>query len=175
MLPFSSPRMILRDYHKDLSDFESVFNFTSDPLVAKHSSWGHLTEDETLDFLKTSIEEAEEVPRATYQLAILLKTTQELIGNASLHIDEFSTLGEIGYTFRRDQWNQGLGTEVAMALIEFGMDTLCLPKMTATVAPENLASQRVLEKAGMKKMGFISNHFNLRGTWRDSLTYAYTR
>ena len=50
---------------------------------------------------------------------------------------------------REEDWGKGFATEIARRLIEYGFGELNLPEIFATVDDENLASHRVLEKAGM--------------------------
>ena len=166
-------RLLLRDYLEDLSDLESVLLFTTDSLVATHSSWGPLTEEETREWLGKTLSYVGEVPRTHYELAIVDRETGEVIGNASL-LQRSAEVSEasIGYTLRRDQWGKGFATEVARALVSFGFDDLGLRKLVATTSPANLASQRVLEKAGFRKEAFLEKNVLQRGVWRDSVLFS---
>jgi [ribosomal protein S5]-alanine N-acetyltransferase len=56
---------------------------------------------------------------------------------------------EIKYAFMRSHWGQGLATEAVAMLLLHGARGRGLTRIIATVAPDNLASQRVLMKAGM--------------------------
>jgi RimJ/RimL family protein N-acetyltransferase len=56
---------------------------------------------------------------------------------------------EVKYAFLRSHWGRGLATEAVTALIEYGRREHCLYCIIATTAPANIASQRVLLKAGM--------------------------
>ncbi len=89
--------------------------------------------------------------------------------------DEHNASGEIGYALREDIWNRGYGTELAQALIETGFTTLGMHRVWATVHPQNTASVRVLEKAGMTYEGRLRDHLRMPGGWRDSLLYALLR
>ena len=55
----------------------------------------------------------------------------------------------IGYRLMRVAWGQGLATEGVCALIDKGFTELGLQRVFATTYEENLASRRVMEKAGM--------------------------
>ncbi len=57
---------------------------------------------------------------------------------------------EVGYLLRRSAWGQGFATETAIAGIRFGFDHFDFPEIIGITHPENIASQRVLEKAGMQ-------------------------
>jgi [ribosomal protein S5]-alanine N-acetyltransferase len=56
---------------------------------------------------------------------------------------------EIKYALHRAHWGKGLASELVPHLLEYGARTHGLEYIIATVAPGNLASQRVLTKAGM--------------------------
>ena len=57
---------------------------------------------------------------------------------------------EVGYLLSRSYWNRGLATEGARAGLEFAFGKLDLKQVVAIVHPENRASQRVIEKLGMR-------------------------
>lgn len=81
--------------------------------------------------------------------AVELTATGELIGWNGLHYLPETDEVEVGYLLSRLQWGQGLATEGARAALRFGTDTLGLSSIVGIVHPENVASQRVLEKAGL--------------------------
>jgi len=57
---------------------------------------------------------------------------------------------EVGYLLGRDFWGQGFATEAAWASLQFGFEDLAMKNIiVGIVHPENIASQRVLEKLGM--------------------------
>ncbi|WP_169978003.1 GNAT family N-acetyltransferase [Tautonia rosea] len=55
---------------------------------------------------------------------------------------------EIGYAFLPSYWGRGLATELARRCVEVGFETLTLPSLVCFTQPTNLASRRVMEKAG---------------------------
>ena len=83
--------------------------------------------------------------------AITAKSDGRYLGNASIRPrPERQKDWEIGYYLRPEEWGKGYGSEVARCLVNFGRESLGLPEIYATVETENLASRRVLEKAGLK-------------------------
>lgn len=58
---------------------------------------------------------------------------------------------EVAYLLSKDVWGQGYATEGARASVEWGFSTLDLDEIVGIVHPENIASQRVLEKLGMDR------------------------
>lgn len=61
-------------------------------------------------------------------------------------VDEIET----GYSFEPDQWGLGFATEIAVACVAIGRSTFRYASIVAVTRPENLASRRVLEKAGLR-------------------------
>ena len=57
---------------------------------------------------------------------------------------------ELGYRLGKGYWGRGYATEAAAAWVEHGFGTLGLDRIVAATHPENEASQRVLEKVGLR-------------------------
>lgn len=57
---------------------------------------------------------------------------------------------EVNYLLAREYWGQGLATESAIAIANYGFETLQLERLVGIAKPENLASCRVMEKIGMQ-------------------------
>jgi len=57
---------------------------------------------------------------------------------------------EVGYRLAKRFWGMGLAPEAAQASLCYGFEELGLDRIVAVVHPENVASQRVLEKIGLK-------------------------
>lgn len=61
---------------------------------------------------------------------------------------------EVGYRLLPPAWGQGFATEGAAALVRYGFDTLELDRIIGVTHPDNIASQRVLMKAGLADAGW---------------------
>ncbi len=66
---------------------------------------------------------------------------------------EDSGLIELGYRYARAAWGQGIATEAARAVLDYGFRQLGLDPIVAVTHPDNLASRRVLEKLGFSHEG----------------------
>lgn len=83
--------------------------------------------------------------------ALIDKQTQELVGHCGLHyLSNTPPEVELTYTIKPAYWRQGLATEAARAVLQWGFTELKFNRIAAVTGPSNLASQRVLEKLGMK-------------------------
>jgi RimJ/RimL family protein N-acetyltransferase len=65
---------------------------------------------------------------------------------------------EIGWRLCRKWWGMGFATEAAGRLLAYAFTTLRLPEVIADIHPDNVASQKVGEKIGLKRRGLIQ-HF----------------
>ena len=61
---------------------------------------------------------------------------------------------EVGYRLRHAAWGKGYATEGARELVRYGFDELGLYRIIGITHPDNVASQHVLEKAGLVAAGF---------------------
>jgi RimJ/RimL family protein N-acetyltransferase len=82
----------------------------------------------------------------------------ELIGVMSLTVTEQDSRAELGYWVAVEEWGKGYATEAARALIDYAFRELGLNRVHAGVFGDNPGSQRVLEKAGMKREGVRPQH-----------------
>jgi len=75
---------------------------------------------------------------------------QQLIGWSGLQYLPDTDEIEIGFLLSKPYWGKGLATESAEEGLDFGFSTLGLQTIVGIVHPENIASQRVLEKIGLE-------------------------
>lgn len=75
-----------------------------------------------------------------------------LIGHAELKPTEVSGGQEIIYALESAAWGQGLGTELAKALVTYGFEQRGLEALHATVAAQNAASLAVLGRLGFQRV-----------------------
>ena len=162
-------RLTLREFRLD--DDIAVHRYGSDEDVTRYTTWGPNSLADTATYLSEVAHEAAREPRTSFTLAVAT-FDDELIGAVNLTIIDRQSTGELGYVLARDQWGHGYATEVARRLILFGFDELELLRITATCHPDNFASARVLEKAGMHFEKTIRDHLRVRGGWRDSRVFA---
>ena len=81
----------------------------------------------------------------------------------------------IGYALLPDERGKGYGSEAVQIMADYLFLTKNIVRIQAGTHPENIASQRVLEKAGFKKEGILRKSFFSRGIWRDVTTFSLLR
>jgi [ribosomal protein S5]-alanine N-acetyltransferase len=104
-------------------------------------------------------------------LAVEERASGALIGDCGLQpFEHRGPEPELGYDFAPAAWGRGLATEAARAVMTHAFGALALDRVIAVVKRENVASQRVLEKAGLARAG-------ARRAYGDTpmLLYAATR
>lgn len=100
-----------------------------------------------------------EVTRANFEKrgygmsAILVRATQDLIGFCGLVHPGDQPQPELKYAYHKAHWGKGYATEAAIGMLEYGRRVHGMTHVMATTAPENVASHRVLTKAGMREAG----------------------
>mgnify|MGYP001297432390 CR=1 FL=1 len=80
---------------------------------------------------------------------ILPKNASEIIGWAGLQFLPELNETEVGFLLDKPFWGQGFATEAARISLQFGFEHFDFDHIVALAHPENLASQRVLQKCGM--------------------------
>jgi len=80
----------------------------------------------------------------------------------------------LGYWISPDVGGRGFATEAVRQAVETGFRTLALHRVQAAVIPRNVASVRVLEKAGFREEGLALRYLRIAGTWEDHRLFAVT-
>ena len=164
-------RLILRKPHMD--DALAIFaGWAQDQEVTRYLTWRpHQRIEQTQEFVQDCLFAWEQETRFPYM--ITLKETSEVIGMIDPRI-EGSKVG-IGYGTARAHWGKGYVTEATRAAIEWAFQQPSIYRVYATTDVENIASRRVLEKAGMQCEGILRKyiiHPNISHVPRDSYMYA---
>ena len=64
---------------------------------------------------------------------------------------------------------------VAVALtIDHCFTAMALHRLEVAIRPENTASLRVVEKLGIKEVGYAPRYLHIDGAWRDHRIFAVT-
>ena len=81
--------------------------------------------------------------------AIEENISSNMVGYCGLrYLDELDEI-EVLYGLARSYWGRGIASQATKASILYGFDVINLNKIIAMVLPENKASKRVIEKAGL--------------------------
>ncbi len=100
--------------------------------------------------------------------ALTLPAADRLIGWCGLQFLPETDETEVGYLLAQPFWGQGLATEAAQATVAYAFEQCDFIELIGITHPDNLASQRVLQKAGMV-FTRADRYFNM-----DCFRYAVT-
>lgn len=171
---FETERLYIREFNID--DVESVYAYAGDAENTFFMPWGPESYDGTKNFVCAKLKSQLSEPRVDFDFAVCLKSTGELIGSMGLTLDEKRTQGELGYILKKTHWRKGYASEAARAFLKFGFMSLDLHRISARCDGENLASESVMKKIGMRKEAeFRSSCFTIVNSveqWRDEKVYA---
>lgn len=160
-----SRRLILRKLEpSDAKDFIEL-NHSSRRLGKINTS------DKAKKWIKHSVSED------GYYLAVVLKQEKKVIGFVELcHLNWWDwKAGEICYTINKKYTGKGYATEASKILVDYCFKKLKFHKVYADTVPDNVASQKVLEKLGFKLEGAIRDKYLKNGKWVDELDYGLLR
>lgn len=93
-----------------------------------------------------------------------------LIGFVRRNIENYRA--EVGYILSEKQHQKGIMTEAMQAVIAYGFEHMQLNSIHAIIDPENVASQRVLEKSNFSKEGYFRQDTYFNGKFLDSIHYS---
>lgn len=172
-LTLQTPRLILRKL--EITDAEDIFAYARDPQVSIYTSWvTHQSIDDTYEYLNNFVFDLYHSGKGM-DWGIVEKESGKLIGTCGLYTESIHQRGTLGYALARAYWGKGFMTEVAKTAIAFGFHVMQLQRVQAICNVENVASARVLEKAGMQFEGILHNYiFDKERPW-DVKMYAITR
>lgn len=110
----------------------------------------------------------------SYVLTIFSKSTGEALGKV-----EYTTLlrddyqwGTLGYIINNQHWNNGYATEAVIGSFEVAKHILNYHRIEACVHPDNAASIKVLQNAGMKYETTREKFVYENEVWTDHHVYS---
>jgi RimJ/RimL family protein N-acetyltransferase len=141
-------RLILRHLIPD--DLDNLFVLYSDPEIRRYFPEGTLTYAETKDELEWFLNGHPKHPELGLW-ATILKGSDQFMGRCGLlpWTIEGQNEVEVAYLIAKEYWRQGLATEAAHAILQYGFEQLNLSRLICMIDPANIASRRVAEKIGM--------------------------
>ncbi len=121
----------------------------------------------------TELEAWYDKPRPDEKWFIIEKKNKSKVGQISY--TPSGSCYEIGYRLIPEERGKDYCTEAAKIIVDYLFLTKSIVRIQAHTNPKNLASQRVLEKAGFQKEGLIRKPIFIRGKWTDGLLYGILR
>lgn len=151
-LILETDRLILRELL--LSDAEAFFAMDSNPNVHKYL-WNKPVQkiEETIEVIE--FVRKQYVENGIGRFAMISKETNEFVGWAGLKYNtevENNKVNfyDIGYRLDEKFWGKGYASEATFAWKQYAFQTMKIQSLAAAAHTENRASNRILQKIGMK-------------------------
>ena len=93
--------------------------------------------------------------KAGIRWGIELNGERNIIGTIGFNNFTRNHRANIGFDLQAEFWNLGFIAEALEAVLDFGFDSLEINRIEAEVMQGNIASEKVLSKAGFKKEGLL--------------------
>jgi [ribosomal protein S5]-alanine N-acetyltransferase len=120
------------------------------------------TEDDAREFIASTEESA---------FAILDRSSGELLGGIGARTFDMAIV-DIGYWVKADARGRGVATRALVLVARFAFDELGAGRVQLTTELDNLASQRVAEKAGFSREGVLRSYLDFKGRRRDAVMFS---
>lgn len=147
---FETERLLLRELLP--TDDVGMFELDSNPAVHIYLGNNPVTSIEQVREAIANIRQ-QYLENGIGRWAVILKETGEFIGWSGLklhkNVNGHETFYDLGYRFIQKHWGKGYAYETAKAFVDFGFNEMKLEKINAYADSDNLASRKVLEKAGL--------------------------
>jgi RimJ/RimL family protein N-acetyltransferase len=141
-------RLIFR--HVNIDDLDDLYALYCDPEVIKYIPDAPRSSEETRQELEWHMNGHPRHPELGLW-ATIHKASNQFIGRCGLlpwTIDQREEV-EVAYLLAKQYWGQGLGTEAARAIAQYGFEQLHLYRLICLIDQENEASIRVARNIGM--------------------------
>lgn len=154
-IQFESERLLYRPI--GISDAEALFELDSNPNVHLYLGNHPVTSiDEVLGYIN-SIQQ-QYINNGIGRFAAVLKETNEVIGWAGIKFitepeNNHVNFYDLGYRLQEKHWRKGYALEAAKAWLEYGFNQMSIQKMYASAHVDNLGSNTILQRIGMKQNG----------------------
>ncbi|MEF2094719.1 GNAT family protein [Bacillus sp. CFBP9009] len=163
-------RLILRevtiedanDMFKYLSDTDVVKPMGLDPCQTVNDVW------DEIKWYESIFEEGSGI-----RWGITLKNSGKVIGSCGfLNMVSKHHRAEIGYELTKDQWGKGIASEALEAVVMYGYRHFHLERIEALIEPDNLPSQKLVEKQGFRREGLLRHYEYTCGKFDDLYMYS---
>lgn len=154
------------------TDIDALFMLFSNPQVMRYWSRGPMTNrQEAIDYANTMIEDFTKREALRWIIADL--ESDQLIGTCTLYeINPQHARAGMGYALMPECWGKGLAQEAASLAISYGFLELGLHRIEADTEPNNLRSNKVLERLGFQREGLLRERFAHPDGIQDSLIFG---
>lgn len=141
------------------------FDYLRSEQLAPMISWKVKSPEDLLSFV---VGEEWRQAQQQFKFAICERASNKFIGSIGFHsIAHTHQTAEVAYDLSPEYWGRGIMASACAALCNWGLETVHLQRIQATVIATNQLSLRVLERNGFNKEGLLKNFRIVNGASRD--------
>lgn len=163
----------LRPYRDEDADSQFEAARESIPQMSPWMPWCHrdYSIQESREWITSCFENWEK--GIAYNFAITDASTGRYLGGCGLNDmhREFG-IANLGYWVRTSATRKGVATTTTLLLADFGIKELKLQRIEIVVDVDNIASQRVADKAGATREGILRNRVTQYGKPTDAVMFS---
>jgi RimJ/RimL family protein N-acetyltransferase len=143
-----TPRLIFRYF--TIRDLEALAPILTDPQVMEFSIIGVHNQQQIRQFIEQRL--LSYLERGFGLYALINQQSHELIGYCGFFVQTIDNRREveIGYRLAKKYWGQGLATEAAKAVCQYGLERFNFQRFVCLIEPANIRSINVAKKLNMK-------------------------
>ncbi|MBZ4034874.1 GNAT family N-acetyltransferase [Flavobacterium sp. 17A] len=153
-------------------DVNEVFQLRSNPETMKYIPRPLVKDNEgALEHIRMILDKI--TTNEGINWAIRFKSSSKLLGIIGFYrLQPENYRAEIGYMILPEFHGKGIVPEAVNRLIKYGFKDLKLHSIEAVIAPENYASERVLQKCGFTKEAHFKESEFYEGKFLDKVIYS---
>jgi RimJ/RimL family protein N-acetyltransferase len=170
----SSGRLLLRRLQQ--GDLAALCSYRSLPEVARYQGWESFGPEDAAKLIAGQADMEPGVPGTWFQLAIVERTTETMIGDCGLHcrLDDPRQM-ELGVTLAPSHQRQGYATEALGCVLDFVFGTLGKHRVSAVTDAENTAAASLFRRLGFRQEAHFVEHRWYKGYWDSEFLFAMLR
>ena len=169
-MKLENERIILRPIAKQ--DAVPVLEYRADKIANAYQGWIPENLEEVETFIEKNPAEFNQ-PESWFQLVILEKETGNLVGDIGVHFfGEENLQVEFGITLDKAFQGKALASESLNLLINYLFKDLKKHRIMASLDPRNTASEKLMQRLGLRKEAHFVKSYYQNGTWADDVVFA---
>lgn len=156
-------------------DLKHLHRLLTDKDVNKYIPLPKMTIEKTTDLLSSIINDKNLIDRERFFFILEDLNNSKTIGSIVLKRTDKNNTAILGYSFFKEFWGKGYASEAAVAMVEYGLNSIKLKRIESSCVPSNPASERVLLNCKMKYETTKEKSLLIHNTWYDERYYYIER
>jgi RimJ/RimL family protein N-acetyltransferase len=171
-LPIETERLILRRFQdRDVHDIVE-FSRQADFWLARSLDWTPASAS-VRAYFEAQRDLQPETLSGWMNLMMEIKDEHKVVGCVGIGVtNREQGQASMGWMLSCRYQGQGLATEAARALVDFGFRSMGLHRIFARTGRANIRSWRLMERLGMRREAHFRQSHKVRGEWDDEFVYA---